>query len=304
MINNTSSITVVKSWADRNGFADWAIALIWLVLAFVLFQLAAGIVFLGLMAVTGELSTLTDVESVLMDRLDLLFIGNSAGQILFLGLATFLITRLHLTNQSTFSFLRIRWSEDTPLYIGLGAVLIVVVQPVVLYLGYLNSLLPVPESISELQISQYEMIEQFLRTDGILLFGLFNIALVPALCEEVLFRGYIMRAFENSWGIIKAVLISGLLFGLFHLQLQNLLPLATLGVALAVMTWLSGSIWPAVLAHLINNGGAVLLATSYPELAFGDMTPETLPPVWLLLLSILLVTLIVRLMMIKSRVAS
>jgi membrane protease YdiL (CAAX protease family) len=302
--DSSSSSQIIHSWAERNGFADWAIALIWLVLAFVLFQVVAGFVFVGLMAITGEMSSLTDLESVMMDRLDLLFIGNTTGQIVFLGLATFVITRLHLKGDSSLSFLRITWSEDTLLYIGAGALLIVCVQPIVLYLGYFNSLIPVPESVSQLQISQYEMIEQFLRTEGIMLFALFNIALVPAICEEVLFRGYVMRAFENSWGIIKAVIVSGLVFGMFHLQLHNLLPLATLGIALALMTWLSGSIWPAVAAHLINNGGAVLLATSYPELAFGDMTRETLPPLWLLLLSILLTALIVRYMMTQSKVTS
>jgi len=299
-----SSSQVVHSWAERNGFADWAIALIWLVLAFVLFQVVAGFVYVGLMAITGELNSLTDLENVMMNRLDLLFIGNTTGQVVFLGLATLLITKLHLKGNSSLSFLRIRWSEDTPLYIGAGALLIVCVQPIVLYMGYFNSLIPVPESVSQLQISQYQMIEQFLRTEGIMLFALFNIALVPAICEEVLFRGYVMRAFENSWGIIKAILVSGLVFGMFHLQLHNLLPLAALGVALALMTWLSGSIWPAVAAHFINNGGAVFLATSYPELAFGDMTRETLPPLWLLLLSILLTALIVRFMMTQSKVTS
>lgn len=285
---NSFSKLEIQSWAERNGFADWAVALIWLIVAFVMFQVTAGVIFFALLLAFGEISSAAEVEQVLHNHLDLLFIGNSTGQIVFLGAATFLITRLHLREEGVAQFLRLRWKQDTPTYILLGALLIVVVQPIILYLGYFNSLLPIPESWTDLQVSQYEMFEQFLKTDGILWFGLFHIALVPAVCEEVLFRGYIFRAFQRSWGILLAIIFSGLVFGMFHLQVPNLLPLASLGILLAAMTWLSRSIWPAVVAHFVNNGGAVLLATTYPELAFGDVTAETLPSVWLLLASIIL----------------
>lgn len=276
----------IQSWAERNGFSHWAVAVIWLIVAFVLFQLVAGLVFIGLLFATGEITSAVDVSSLMMDKLDLLFIGNSTGQVLFLGLATFLIVKLNTTGEHRFSFLRIRWQPDTSYFVVLAVLLVVVVQPLILYLGHLNSLLPVPESFSDLQASQYEMFEQFLKQDGVMWFGLLHIALIPAFCEEILFRGYIFRAFEKSWGIITGIIVSGLVFGLFHIQLTNLLPLATLGMAFAVLTWLSASLWPAIAAHFINNGAAVVMATFYPDLAFADMTPETLPPLWMLLLSI------------------
>lgn len=297
-----SSTYIVRSWAEKNGFADWAIAMIWLILAFVLFQVTAGLVFIGLMFLSGEISSAADIESVLMSRLDLLFIGNTTGQVLFLGAATFLIAKLHLKTEKTLDFLKLRWKTNTPFYIALGALLIVVVQPTVLYLGYLNSLIPFPEYFTDMQISQYEMFEEFLKREGIILFGLFHIAVVPALCEEVLFRGYILHAFEKSWGIITAVVVSGLIFGLFHLQLPNLLPLATLGIMLALMTWFSGSLWPAIVAHFLNNGAAVVLASSFPELAFNEMTAESLPPVWILILSIVLTVFVIRYMMKQSQI--
>lgn len=290
----------IQSWAERNGFADWAVALIWLIVAFVMFQLTAGIIFFALLFFNGEITSAAEVEQVMFNRLDLLFIGNSTGQILFLGAATFLISKLHLRDEGVFNFLRIRWKQDTPFYILLGAVLVVVVQPVILYLGYFNSLLPIPESWSDLQVSQYEMFEQFLKTDGIVWFGLFHIALVPSICEEVLFRGYIFRTFQRSWGIMVAIIASGFVFGMFHLQVPNLLPLAALGILLAVMTWLSRSLWPAIVAHFVNNGGAVLMATTYPELAFGDVSAETLPSVWLLLASIILTAGVIYAMIYRS----
>lgn len=301
MNQEPSATHYVQSWAEKNGFAHWAVAIIWLIVAFVLFQLVAMVVFGLLIYASGEAATATDAANMVMNRLDLLFIGNSTGQILFLGLATFLVVKLNINRESRQSFLRLRWSENTPYYILLSALLVIVVQPIILYLGHLNSLLPVPESFSDLQTSQYEMFEQFLKQDGVMWFGLFHIALVPAVCEELLFRGYILRAFEKSWGIITAIIVSGLIFGLFHIQLTNLLPLATLGMLFALFTWLSASLWPAVIAHFINNGAAVVMATYYPELAFADMTPEALPSPWLLLLSIILTGSIIYAMMNRSK---
>lgn len=279
--------TVVRSWAEKNGFSHWVIALIWLVIVLILFQVVAGIVFIGLIMATGGEIDPANAMASMTENIDLLFIGNSIGQVLFLGLATFIVVRLNIGSESKRSFLRMQWNNQVLKYLSMGGVLVIVIQPVIIYLGYLNSLIPIPETFSDLQVSQYEMIEDFLSTDGIIWFGLLNIALIPAICEEILFRGYILRAFEKSWGPITAVLISGLIFGMFHIQLGNIFPLATLGVILALMTWLSGSIWPAVVAHFINNGAAVLIGSQYPELLFQEMTAETLPPLWVLVMSII-----------------
>ncbi len=292
--------TEVHSWAKRNGFAHWVVAMIWLVIVLILFQVVAGIVFVGLIMATGGTIDPANAMASMTEHIDLLFIGNSVGQILFLGLATFLVVRLNIGSESKRSFLRIQWNNQVVKYLVMGGLLIIVIQPIIIYLGYLNSLIPIPETFSDLQVSQYEMIEDFLRTDGIVWFGLLNIALIPAICEELLFRGYILRAFEKSWGPIVAILISGLIFGMFHIQLGNIFPLATLGIILALMTWLSGTLWPAIIAHFINNGAAVLVGSQYPELLFEQMTAESLPPVWVLFLSLIFTGFIIYWMINKS----
>lgn len=292
--------TQVQSWAERNGFSHWAIALIWLVIVLILFQVVGAIVFVGLMVIAGGFTESTDAMTSVTEHIDLIFIGNSVGQILCLGLATFVVVQLNIGSESKRSFLRIKWNNQVVKYLVMGGLLMIVIQPVIVYLGYLNSLIPIPDMFSDFQISQYEMIEDFLKTDGIIWFGLLNIALIPAICEEVLFRGYVFRAFEKSWGPIIAILISGLFFGMFHIQLGNIFPLATLGIILALMTWLSGTIWPAVLAHFINNGAAVLVGSQFPELMFQDVTAESLPPVWVLVLSIVFTAAIIYWMLNKS----
>ena len=116
--------------------------------------------------------------------------------------------------------------------------------------------------------------------------GVFHIGLVPAICEEVMYRGYVQRAFEKSWGIVAAILISGAIFGAYHLQISNFLPLATLGVFLAYLTYISDSLIPAMVAHFVNNGGQVIASNFYPEMLDQKVTPEMDIPVIMVLLSV------------------
>lgn len=283
-----------SSWARRNGFPDAGLSLLWLLAAFLLFQLTAGLVAAALLVASGELTTGADLMEVMMRRVDLVFIGNSAGQILFLGLATFAVVKLHLEpGIGRRRYLRVRALPDTGRFIALAAVLFIVAQPVVWFLGWANSQLPFPEGWTELQRSQYELIEGFLKRDASLAAALFNVSVVPALCEEVLFRGYLLRSFERSFRAVTAIVFSGLLFGMYHVQPANLLPLATLGVLLGLLTWASGSIWPAVVAHFINNAGAVIAVTRFPDTLASEMSSETMPPVWLVLLSLALTVAVV-----------
>lgn len=285
----TSQPVDYRPWSERNGFSHWSLALIWIIIAFIGFQMVAGLVAVVLLVVNqGGSLNVANIADSLSQNLDLLFIGNSAGQILFLGLATWFFTRLHTLKSNRPKFLRFTTNNKTPQLIGVTVILIVAIQPAIWFLGWLNSLLPVPELFSEFQSTQMEMIENFLRGDHLLVLTLFHVGVVPAICEEVLYRGYVMKAFQKSWGVLPAILISGLLFGLYHVQLTNLLPLATIGIVLGFVTWASESIYPAMLAHFVNNGGSVLVGTYYPDTAFAELTPESMPPLWAVILSVMI----------------
>lgn len=287
---NESSHTspAYKSWAERNGFADWALAILWIIAAFIGFQIIAGVVAVVLIVIRSDV----DIEpsgaaEMLLDNLDILFIGNSAGQILFLGLATWFFSRLHTSRRGRAGFLRFRVYENTSTMVMITTIAILTLQPSIWFLSWINAQMPVPEVFEGFQQSQMDMIEQFLKGDHVLWLTLFHVGLVPAVCEETLYRGYVMRAFEKSWGIWPAIIVSGFLFGLYHVQLSNLLPLAAIGIFLAYVTWTSGSIYPAMVAHLVNNGGSVLVGTYYPESAFAEITPESMPPIWAVFISLI-----------------
>lgn len=79
------------------------------------------------------------------------------------------------------------------------------------------------------------------------------------LCEETLFRGVILNGYETTFGRKWGAIFSGLLFGLFHLNPQNLFGPIILGIMFSLLVQITGSIWAGVIAHTTNNGMAVLI---------------------------------------------
>lgn len=90
------------------------------------------------------------------------------------------------------------------------------------------------------------------------LLSLFVIGLSPGICEEIMFRGTIMRAYE-SMGKKKAIIYSSILFGIFHLNLQNLIGPIFLGFILATILYKTNSIYASMLGHGISNTIAMTL---------------------------------------------
>jgi len=108
-------------------------------------------------------------------------------------------------------------------------------------------------------------------TEAPFLLSLLVGALVPAICEEAAFRGYVLSNLRPL-GRNAAVVLTGVLFGLMHLSLIRALPLIALGLLFSAAVERSGSIIPGVLAHFVNNATALTL-----NLLFQDTAREALP---------------------------
>jgi membrane protease YdiL (CAAX protease family) len=105
------------------------------------------------------------------------------------------------------------------------------------------------------------------------------IALAPGLCEELLFRGYCQRRFLERWHPAVAILVSSLIFALFHVDPHTVVFAFPLGIWIGLMAWHSGSIWPGVLCHAAING---LWNIYQLSVRFGYLSEE--PAVWLVAL--------------------
>jgi len=91
--------------------------------------------------------------------------------------------------------------------------------------------------------------------------SVFLVGVVPAVCEELLFRGFIQRGLERM-GVGWAIFLSGLLFGLFHFDFQRFAAQTLIGLVSAYMVYRTGSIFCGMLLHFMNNG-LITLITYY-----------------------------------------
>ncbi|MGB1075873.1 MAG: lysostaphin resistance A-like protein [Flavobacteriales bacterium] len=88
-----------------------------------------------------------------------------------------------------------------------------------------------------------------------------TVALLPAVFEEIAFRGVLMPRLAKSTGNIHAaVWISAALFSAIHLQFFGFVPRMLIGAGLGYLTIHSGRLWPAMVGHFVNNGSAVMAA--------------------------------------------
>ncbi len=91
-----------------------------------------------------------------------------------------------------------------------------------------------------------------------LLLNLLCTAVLPAVCEETLCRGLLLNG-HSMVGLKKSILISGLLFGLLHMNIEQFFYATLIGLFLAYLCWGCGSIWPCIIVHFMNNSLSVVL---------------------------------------------
>ena len=95
------------------------------------------------------------------------------------------------------------------------------------------------------------------------------LGLLPAVAEELLFRGWCLRGFRSQMSGLAAVVLSSVLFGAFHLEPERIAFTTALGLGLGFLALRSGSVCPGLLAHALHNGITVAFARSTLD---GDTT--------------------------------
>jgi membrane protease YdiL (CAAX protease family) len=162
-----------------------------------------------------------------------------------------------------FYFLGFKPAEKGSMYVlGIGCMLLAF--PLVFWLGELNQLIPMPASIIEMEKQAAKQMEAFLKIKGRadIVINVIVIALLPAICEEMFFRGALQRVIiqisKRPW---VGIIITAALFSALHFQFQGFLPRMFLGVVLGALYWFSGSLWTSIVAHFITNAVQVLVAS-------------------------------------------
>ncbi|MBE9468396.1 MAG: CPBP family intramembrane metalloprotease [Bacteroidetes bacterium] len=150
----------------------------------------------------------------------------------------------------------------------LAALVMITAVPIINFLAEINSRLILPDFLSSFEewmkkseLNAQKITEAFMSTTTTagLFINLFVIAIIPAIGEELLFRGVFQKIFINMtknvhWGVI----IAAILFSAMHMQFYGFIPRMIMGVFLGYLLVWSKTIWLPIIAHFVNNSFAVI----------------------------------------------
>jgi hypothetical protein len=177
------------------------------------------------------------------------------------------------------------FSEKPSVYLGFkktsasilfySVALVFIALPAINLLGSLNMLIHLPDGIMRLEQKAMELTRAFLASDTEIgfLFNVFMIAILPAIGEELLFRGILQKLFfEWTKSAILGIAIASILFSLLHLQFQGFIPRLALGLMFGFLYYWTGSLWIPITTHFANNFIAVV---GYTMINKGELAKET-----------------------------
>ncbi len=237
------------NFTERYNLSPVTFAFISLVVVFILYQIVGGIITFLLFG--GKFRS---------ENLQWLRFATMAGQVLLILVPTIILTRMQTENLR--EGLRIRRVGTREIVYAVIGVLSL--QQVLQVYMYAQEQIPIPSSLRPFVDSIRKLIEETYKnlvsahSVPELLYVLLVVALVPAFCEELLFRGLVQKNFETGlkrwWGVI----LTGTIFGAYHFNPFSFIPLAALGVYFGFLVFRSKSILTSVVAHFVNNLFAVL----------------------------------------------
>lgn len=158
----------------------------------------------------------------------------------------------------------------------LSVLILVTANPFISWLVELNESLHLPEALKSVEQwmktseeSAKVITAAFLDITSFLdlLYTLLIIGVIPAVGEELLFRGVLQRIFTKWFkNTFLAILLASIVFSAFHLQFYGFLPRMVMGLLLGYLFYYSKSLWLPILVHFINNGSIVIIAYFNPEI--------------------------------------
>jgi sodium transport system permease protein len=188
---------------------------------------------------------------------------NLAG--IFLGGSILMVRRYRLPVRETFALRPVRGAAWVAVMIGAPSGYVVGIGLATLVNAYL---FPVPQDVIE------AFGEVMLGNEMSLWQLLFFLTVLPGVLEELAFRGVLLHGLRKRLRPVGVCLVVGAIFGLFHVSLFRLVPTGYLGAVLAGVVLITGSIFPAMLWHGLNN--ALALVPAY----YGWVGADSELPLW------------------------
>jgi membrane protease YdiL (CAAX protease family) len=235
-----------------------AAAFIGLVGGFFLYQIVGGLLTLIVFGL--------DVKNAPVNSMRLM---TMAGQILFILLPALLFSKMFYNNIPAIFRLRVPHWKEILLFVA-GIIILTPLLQTYLYIqthfiNWLAENSSFVASVKKLVDSLNDMMEQaygsliFANNFFERIFVIIIVSVVPAICEESMFRGYIQRSFEFKLKPFYAALITAIFFGIYHFNPYGIIPLILLGLYFGFAAYVSNSIVIPMILHFLNNFAAVVL---------------------------------------------
>lgn len=159
--------------------------------------------------------------------------------------------------------------------INYGIALILGVSVWLFNMGFVSIL-----SMSGLFQSSFDAMEESLSFVGSsnVLVSILVVGIVAPFTEELIFRGVILKTLNRSMSVTAAIIIQGVLFGVYHMNLVQGLYATLLGILFGYVTYKTKSLWPAIIMHMVNN----TVSTIAPSVV-GENLDSTLAVIMLLI---------------------
>lgn len=287
---NLPNSTIYNGFWERQGFSPVAVNFIALALLFFLYQIVGGVI-----------SFLVAGGSVTDENVGLHRLFQTLFQMLFLALPALLLVGLHTgrfspsdSENRAFLALDAPLNREAALWGALGAL---VLNPFLSYVGDVQFVLisdgfGLKEEARQWKtlfddavekLASAKSVGEFLVVAGVM-------ALTPAICEEVVFRGLLQRNFSRVMSPVRTVIWTGAIFGVYHLNPIQTLPLIAIGIYISYLRQSSGALWICAWAHfafnffsvlgifILNNAEEVGLSGSLAQ-SLKASEPELLSPV-------------------------
>ena len=194
---------------------------------------------------------------------------------LFSGVGFFIVPTLFYSYLTNFDFKFTRISRQNTILV---IAIMMLITPFIALLLEWNMMIDFPQWLLQFDINSEAIVTAFLKMDTIwdLFFTILVLAIVPAVGEELLFRGYIQQRIARSLGSQHtSILITAFLFSAIHLHFQGMIPRFLLGLLLGYLFYWSRSLWIPILAHFVNNAQAVVF--SYPSFKIDSAAYSVFP---------------------------
>jgi len=147
-----------------------------------------------------------------------------------------------------------------PVLLILVPLLLFTFYPIIDTSFFINKWMPWNDWLKEYQQDYKSIVEGLLNDRSVFVFILnfLTVAVLPAICEEWIFRGTFQKLLSERLNIHLAVFLASVFFSLIHFEFSGFLPRVILGMFLGYLFYYSGSLWTSIYAHVVTNGAQVV----------------------------------------------